>query len=249
MDVTIPRSQRIVPIVEDHKNALLVRPLANFDERQMATLQHALLRGIQIVAELEEGELLGEPLPAREDRKAILLYEATEGGAGVLNRLVSDPRRTAEIARQALDLMHYDFPPEGGELKGRPDACVAGCYRCLLSYFNQPDHNLIDRRDAEVTAFLCQLAEPEVVQAEPVEASSGWLGAIGRWGLPSPSPRKVDGTLYELYWPSFQVLAVSGRVPDRLAAVCADLGVDVVELPEVPGEAAPKELIELLGAA
>lgn len=79
MDVTIPKSQRIVPIVEDHKNALLVRPLANLDERQMATLQHALLRGIQIVAELEEGELLGEPLPARDDRKAILLYEATEG--------------------------------------------------------------------------------------------------------------------------------------------------------------------------
>lgn len=249
MDVTIPKSQRIVPIVEDHKNALLVRPLANFDERQMATLQHALLRGIQIVAELEEGELLGEPLPAREARKAILLYEATEGGAGVLNRLVSDPRRTAEIARQALDLMHYDFPPEGGELKERSDACVAGCYRCLLSYFNQPDHNLIDRRDAEVTAFLCQLAEPEVVPAGPVETSSGWLSAIRKWGLPAPSPRKVDGTLYELYWPSFQVLAVSGRVPDGLAAACADLGVDVVELPEVPGEAAPRELVELLGAA
>ena len=25
--------------------------------------------------------------------------------------------------------------------------CVKGCYRCLLSYYNQPDHELIDRTD------------------------------------------------------------------------------------------------------
>ena len=249
MDVTISKSQRIVPIVEDHKNALLVRPLARFGEGQMATIQHALLRGIQLVAELEEGELLGEPLPRREDRKAILLYEATEGGAGVLNRLVSDPRQMAEIARQALDLMHYDFPSEGGSLIERPDACVAGCYRCLLSYFNQPDHNLIDRRDAEVTTFLCQLAEPEVVAARPVDVTSSWLSAIRRWGLPAPSSRKVGGTVYDLYWPSFQVLAVSGHVPGELASACANLGVDVVELPDVPGDASPRELAELLGTA
>ena len=249
MDVTIPKSQRIVPIVEDHKNALLVRPGPNFDERQMATIQHALLRGIQIVAELEEGELLGEPLPTRDDRKAILLYEATEGGAGVLNRLVSDPRRTAEIARQALNLMHYDFPLQGGGVKERHDACVAGCYRCLLSYFNQPDHNLIDRRDPEVIAFLCQLAEPEITQAEAVEVTSSWLNAIRQWGLPSPSSRKIDGLVHELYWPTFQVLAVSGRAPDGLAAACADLGVDLVELPDSPGEAPPSELAKLLGAA
>ena len=83
-DVTVPRSQRIVPIVQDYKNALLLRPVASFDDAQMATLQHALIRGIEIVAELEEGELLGEPMPRRDTRNAILLYEATEGGAGVL---------------------------------------------------------------------------------------------------------------------------------------------------------------------
>jgi hypothetical protein len=53
-DATVPRPQRIVPIVQDYKNALLLRPVASFDEAQMATLQHALIRGIEIVAELEE---------------------------------------------------------------------------------------------------------------------------------------------------------------------------------------------------
>ena len=249
IDVTMPKSQRIVPIVEDHKNALLLRPIANFNERQMATLQHAFLRGIQIVAELEEGELLGEPLPTRDERKAILLYEATEGGAGVLNRLVSDATRMAEVARQAVDLMHYDFPPEGGSIKARPDACVAGCYRCLLSYFNQPDHNLIDRRDAEVRAFLCELAEPEITEQAVHEGSSNWSDAIRRWGLPPPSKRNIGGVSYDLYWPNFQVLAVPGPVPGELAGTCADLGVDVIELPDEPEETAPAQLVELLGAA
>ena len=36
--------------------------------------------------------------------------------------------------------------------------CVAGCYRCVLSYYNQPDHPLIDRRDRAARALLLRLA-------------------------------------------------------------------------------------------
>src|ERR1700679_61407 len=40
-----------------------------------------------------------------------------------------------------------------------PDArCVAGCYRCLLSYFNQPDHELIDRRQQQALQVLLRMA-------------------------------------------------------------------------------------------
>ena len=83
---------RIVPIVRDRKNALLLRfeDPDRFDPKTVATLQHALMRGIAVVFQLEEGEILGEPLPGREKRRALLAYEATEGGAGVLNRLIED---------------------------------------------------------------------------------------------------------------------------------------------------------------
>jgi hypothetical protein len=70
-----------VPIVRDRKNALLIRfrePEAYAPETT-ATVQHALLRGIEVVFQLEEGEILGEPLPARDNRRSILAYEATEG--------------------------------------------------------------------------------------------------------------------------------------------------------------------------
>ena len=73
----------------------------------MATLQHALARGIGLVFQLEEGEVLTEPVPSRDSRRAILAYEATEGGAGVLGRLTTEPQALARVAKTALDLMHY----------------------------------------------------------------------------------------------------------------------------------------------
>jgi len=192
-DPTSAKPQRIVPIVEDHKNAMLLRPMANFNEAQMATLQHALIRGIQIEFELEEGELLGEPLPTREMRNTVLLYEATEGGAGVLNRLVSDPTSMAAVARRTLKLMHYEAPFTLDEITENEHACVAGCYRCILSYYNQPDHELIDRKDTAVVEFLCELAGAKVITEDTSRADDPWLAAFGRWDLPSPTPLVLGG--------------------------------------------------------
>jgi len=54
-----------VPSVRDHKNALLLRlAVEGMSVSAVATLQHALLRGIESVFQLEEGEILAEN-PAR----------------------------------------------------------------------------------------------------------------------------------------------------------------------------------------
>ena len=66
------------------------------------------MRGIAVTYQLEEGEILGEPLPARDNRRSILAYEATEGGAGVLNRLVEDAHALGKVVREALSIMHFD---------------------------------------------------------------------------------------------------------------------------------------------
>ncbi len=85
-----------------------------------------------------------------------LLYEATEGGAGVLTRLVARAgaarRGRAQGARDhALRRRgRGGLPAEAEALADAPDtACVAACYRCLMSYYNQPDHELLDRRDLQ----------------------------------------------------------------------------------------------------
>jgi hypothetical protein len=47
-----------MPIVQDHKNALLMRvPGERLSEQTMASLQHAIARGLEIVFQLEEVSL------------------------------------------------------------------------------------------------------------------------------------------------------------------------------------------------
>ena len=89
--------QRLTPVVEDRKNALLIRfPskwLASAGDTAVsvvATIQHALARGVEGVYQLEEGEILVEPTPSRKDRRALFFYEAAEGGAGALSRLTEE---------------------------------------------------------------------------------------------------------------------------------------------------------------
>ena len=121
---------------------------------------------------------MAEPLPTRDNRQSILFFEAAEGGAGVLTRLATEPSAMAAIAAKALEVMHF-FPPASGQpwlrktlgeerdADGRP-LCEAGCYRCLLSYYNQPDHTLIDRKDKEAGGLLldilCRLTHASTAQ-------------------------------------------------------------------------------------
>jgi len=152
--------ERITPFVEDTRNVLVLRPTVDLSRPTMVSLQYALKRGIEQEFQLEEAELAAEPLPDKDNRTTILLYEAAEGGAGVLTRLASDPDALVRIARRALDVCHYGSKsgkwsgPD--DLENLDDACEAGCYRCLLSYYNQPEHSLIDRRNNEMLDLLCR---------------------------------------------------------------------------------------------
>lgn len=153
--------QRITPFVEDTRNILLICPTIKLAEKTIVSLQYAIKRGIEQEFQLEETELAAEPLPDRDHRTAILFYEAAEGGAGVLTRLVSDPGALARVARRALELCHYESKSGNWigveDLSDREEECEAGCYRCLLSYYNQTDHKIIDRRDKELLNLLCRL--------------------------------------------------------------------------------------------
>jgi superfamily II DNA/RNA helicase/very-short-patch-repair endonuclease len=154
------QAQRISPYVEDRRNILLINPSIPLDEKAMATLQFAIKRGIEAEFQLEESELMVEPLPGRDDRRTMLFYESAEGGAGVLTRLATDPAALQRVARKALEIMHYASPDNSWDhssLENASEECDAACYRCLLSYYNQPDHELLDRKLSDVTVLLCSL--------------------------------------------------------------------------------------------
>lgn len=168
-DPMSPKQARVIPFVEDFRNCLTIEPKEKLDVAQMASLQAALKAAIQVQYQLEDRELAAEPLPDGDKRKAVLLYEASEGGAGVLRRLVEDPRALPAVARIGLELCHFD-PDTGEDLgmaKNAKEPCEAACYDCLLSYYNQRDHRLVDRH--EVAPMLSGWA------AAKVETSSGAL--------------------------------------------------------------------------
>ncbi|HQG29558.1 MAG TPA: DUF1998 domain-containing protein, partial [Candidatus Ozemobacteraceae bacterium] len=154
--------QRITPFVEDRRNILLVTLKTPLEAPQMATFEYALKRGIESVFQLEENELASQPMPTAAQRNAILFFESAEGGAGVLTRLTTDLDLFAKVARRALEICHYRS--RSGNWTGPDDLedtkpeCEAGCYKCLLSYSNQPEHEQIDRRNPDFLAVMCHLA-------------------------------------------------------------------------------------------
>ncbi|HEX8729496.1 MAG TPA: helicase-related protein, partial [Ktedonobacterales bacterium] len=139
---------RVIPYVEDRRNCLLFEPASALSAAELASLMAALKNAIQVRYQLEDTELAAEVLPSRGDPKQILFYEAAEGGAGALRRLLDDPQAVAQVARVALDLCHFD--PETGADRRRAsrarEDCEAACYDCLMSYSNQRFHPLLDRQ-------------------------------------------------------------------------------------------------------
>jgi superfamily II DNA/RNA helicase/very-short-patch-repair endonuclease len=165
------RVKRVIPFVDDTRNAIIITPSGlpeDFEQRLviMASLQAALKTAVQVVFQLEDTELAVEALPSQGDRRVLLMYESAEGGAGVLRRLVEDPSAFASVAAQALEICHFD-PVTGEDRRHAPGAkedCEAGCYDCLLSYYNQPDHRFVDR---QTVRDILQIWSRAVVEAAP----------------------------------------------------------------------------------
>ena len=201
---------KVVPFVDDRRSLLLVRLSEPVTDVAATTLRTALERAVEATFQLEDSELDSKALPDPDGRARMLLTESAEGGAGVLERLVTEPGALARVARTALDLVHYD--PNTGEDRGKAlgarERCELGCYDCLLSYANQYEHASIDRH--AVVPLLRQLMGARVTagaggrdreqQREHLSSlvESGlegrfvdWLDA-GGFRLPDGAQRTVD---------------------------------------------------------
>ena len=152
------------PFVSGEHNIVVIRPLFEMPdgpsdaERLWVTLREALRRGVESAFQVEETELTTH-LIGEGDGRRILLVEASEGGAGVWERL-QDSEDFRLAACRALEVCHVD-PATGDDHEG---ACSAACYRCLLSYANQSDHESLDRN--VVRDLLLDLAQAQIVHRE-----------------------------------------------------------------------------------
>ncbi|MBL9118175.1 MAG: DEAD/DEAH box helicase [Verrucomicrobiaceae bacterium] len=239
--------QCIVPYVEDTKNILLLTPEQPLSLSTMATLQAALNRAIEQSFQVEASEILTEPLPLASLRKSLLIYEASEGGAGVLIRLLEDETMLSQVAREALKIMHFELPDRAAftladlvDLAGssKEHECEAGCYRCLLSYYNQPDHKEINRRDPQAIEFLVGLANGRsATDSKPAENTAGstftaWMSQNGhrppdRENLPILDASVVVPAVYD----SERLLVFLSPVADAVMDYAVDSGWHVLVLP------------------
>jgi hypothetical protein len=102
------------------------------------TLAHTLARALMVAFNLDEREINGFLAPSADKEGVphrIVLYETAVGGSGVLASL-AEPGRLATVVERARELLH-EGDPEGG--------CQKACYACLLSFYNQRVHELLDR--------------------------------------------------------------------------------------------------------
>lgn len=180
--------EKVLPFVQDRRNLLVVRATTHLSEVVAVSLRAALERAIEAEFQLEDAELDSRALPDADERGRMLLTEAAEGGAGVLRRLVEEPTVISQVARRALQIIHYD-PDTGADQQHAPGArvrCEHGCYDCLLSYGNQYEHTLIDRHSiVEILTRLLGARVEAGAGGRPRAEQADWLTALGDSSLES----------------------------------------------------------------
>ena len=154
--------------------------------------------------------------------------------------------------------MHFtvgddSLPESPADLVDQPEAdCVAACYRCLMSYYNQPDHESLDRRDGDARAMLLRLAGARTVDRRPVQrtlrpvfvgsgtgslnvsvvsVAAQWREEAARRGIPEPDPKPLVAGERSVrrVWRRHYVAALVGEA-DRLALQpLEDLGFEVIQ--------------------
>lgn len=192
------------------------------------SLSNALLEGFEVAFSCDESEVSAYVFPSTEDGAVrILLYEKEEGGVGLLHHLV-DAEAWQRVALRAVELLHVD----PGTAVEQPGACAKACYDCLLSFYNQFDHSLLDRTLA--LPFLRRLAagasldltgpverwEQLIVAAQGAEATV--LDTLRRRNCPPPAgqhevisgPEGIPIAEADLTWPG-KILAFVDGDPHR----------------------------------
>src|SRR5690606_38532714 len=105
----------------------------------------------------------------------------------------------------------------------------------------QPDHELLDRRSADVQLFLLRLARSTTNVLDPGPRASTLPPPsdplLARWlelararalPLPDPDPMVVEDTTLPLVWRSHYVAALLDEAPAELTAALEDRGFAVV---------------------
>ena len=134
-------------------DALYIEPIQalGLEPDGVITLQHALKRAIETVFQVEPSEIgvstMGDP-----ECPNILLYEAAEGSLGILSQFVED----VESFRKVIETAEHVCRFADEEYK------APASYDDLMSYYNQRDHQRLNRFLIQDALGKLRLADIEI---------------------------------------------------------------------------------------
>jgi hypothetical protein len=118
----------------------------------------------------------------------------------------------------------------------------------LLSYYNQPDHEFIDRTDKEALEILVRIARGEVRPVKAAQSGSeDWSERMANWRLPEPDskPLQVGERTFPLVWRDHLAVAITSALSEKERADVEALGFSVVVIDSTVDP--PADLVSLLG--
>lgn len=143
--------KRVQLYTTDTADALYIEPIKALalEPDGVITMQYAVKRAIEIVFQVESNEIgvcaMGDPKMPN-----MFLYEASEGSLGILSQFVEDKDLFIKVIQEAYNLLRYD----------NEEYIDPASYDDLLSYYNQRDHERIDRfiiKDALEKLLSCRV--------------------------------------------------------------------------------------------
>ena len=157
---------------------LTLRPGYLASDVALRTLAEAITIAATKHLELEPGEIQAEYRPALTDlgkqglEAEIYLYDTLPGGAGF-------SRRVAELGisifERALEV-----------LEGCPEGCDRSCYRCLRSFRNRFEHDLLDRYlGASLLRYLLYGEDPVLSEVRLSQACDRLFEDLRRQAIPN----------------------------------------------------------------
>ena len=155
---------------------VILRPSLGTDIA-LRTLSEALAKAATLTLELESGELQGEFRPAltklgqQGKQVEIYLYDTLPGGAGFAKQAGD---HGIEMFERAIEL-----------LESCPGKCDRSCYRCLRSYKNKFEHDLLDRHVGHVLLrYLMTGVVPDDDEERAEDIRSLLVNDLLRQGVP-----------------------------------------------------------------
>jgi superfamily II DNA/RNA helicase len=143
---TIDNKKDVLIFVRDTADTLYIQPLSslNLSPEQVTSLSYAIKRGIERLFQVEENEI-GVRVLGTMEKPNILIYEASQGSLGILSQLILEPVRMKELFTESYRCMHFN--PITKEETDLGKTLPKATYQDLLSYYNQRDHEILNRHN------------------------------------------------------------------------------------------------------